>query len=202
MLAPISAGPASRIHPTAVSTAALASSLGAAVAAWQGAVALSVLLWLTGRLLDGLDGALARATGRQSDLGGLLDFLFDTIGYAAIPLGLAAGVGSSALWIATAVVLAAFYVNAVSLGHVAAVLEKRALGAEATGEPTSTTLPRGIVEGTETIVFFSLALALPSIAWAIWSVMALAVSVTVVERTRWIARRLGREVPAGVEVTR
>ena len=202
VLTPISRGPFAQVHPLAVSAAALGASLGAAVAAWQGAVALSVLLWLAGRVLDGLDGALARATGRQSDLGGLLDFLFDTIGYAAIPLGLALGAGSDTLWIATAVVLATFYLNAVSLGHVAAVLEKRALGAAASGESTTTTMPRGLVEGTETIVFFSLALALPSLAWAVWSVMAVAVVVTVLERTGWIARRLGREVPAGVEVAR
>ena len=71
---------------------------------------------------------VARTSGRSSDVGGLLDFVFDTIGYAVIPLGLAFGIDDRGTWIATAVLLAAFYLNAVSLGYVAALLEKRALG--------------------------------------------------------------------------
>ena len=55
---------------------------------------------------------------------------------------------------------------------------------------TSTILPRGLIEGTETIVFFTLALAAPSIAWIVWTAMAVAVVCTVAERTRWIARQL------------
>ncbi len=189
-LSPFAAGPASRLHPLTVSVAGLGVSLAAAVAAWRGAVVLSVALWLLGRLLDGFDGTLARATGRQSDLGGLLDFLFDTVGYLAVPLGLALAVDDRTTWITTAVVLATFYLNAVSLGQVAAVLEKRARGAAASGAPTSTVLPRGLVEGTETIVFFTIALAVPSLAWLVWSAMAVAVVATVVERTWWIRHHL------------
>lgn len=185
-LAPLATGPLRRVHPTCVSGVALGSSIAAAVAAWQGAVVLSIVLWLLGRTLDGLDGAIARASGRQSDVGGLTDLLFDTVGYVAIPLGLAAGVDDRATWIATAVVLGSFYLNAVSFGHVAAVLEKRSLGASAMGEQTSTILPRSIVEGAETIVFFTFALAVPSWAWLVWSVMAAAVVVTIADRCRRI----------------
>ncbi|MEL6894017.1 MAG: CDP-alcohol phosphatidyltransferase family protein [Actinomycetota bacterium] len=192
LLAPVAAGPAGRAHPIAISVLALVVTVAAAIAAARGAVVLSVGLWLLGRILDGLDGQVARATGRQSDLGGLLDFLFDTIGYAAVPIGLAVGVDDRALWIATAVVLATFYVNAVSLGHVAAILEKRALGAIARGESTSVTMPRGVVEGAETMVFFALALSFPEQAHVIWSVMAIAVVVTVTERTIWASRTLHR----------
>ena len=142
-------------------------------------------LWLLGRVADGLDGVAARASGRSSDVGGLVDFVFDTIGYAAIPLGLAFGVDERGTWIATAVLLATFYLNAVSLGYVAALLEKRSLGAAAQGQPTSATLPRGLVEGTETIVFFTLALAVPDAAATIWWVMSAAVFVTALERVRW-----------------
>ena len=189
-LGPIVSGPLARVHPTALSVLGLLSSVGAAAAAWRGSVALAISLWLIGRVLDGLDGAVARSTGRQSDLGGLLDFLFDTVGYALIPLGIAAGVDDRVTWIATAVVLGSFYLNAVSLGHVAAVLEKRGTAAPPHARITSTVLPRGLVEGTETIVFFTLALAFPAIAWTVWMVMAIAVVVTVIERTRWIAGQL------------
>lgn len=179
-----------RLPPLVISALGLGFGLGAATAAWQQRPALAVLLWLVGRLADGLDGVVARETGRSSDVGGLVDFVFDTIAYAAIPLGLAFGVDDHATWIATAVVLASFYVNAVSLGYVSALLEKRSLGATTRGEPTSATLPRGLVEGTETIVFFTLALAFPDAAATIWWVMAVAVVVTSLERVRWAARVL------------
>jgi phosphatidylglycerophosphate synthase len=176
-----------RIHPLLISLAGLALSLGAAVAAWQLLPLLAVALWLLGRVADGLDGLVARTTGRSSDIGGLVDFVVDTLGYAAIPLGLAFGVDERGIWIATAVLLATFYVNAVSLGYVAALLEKRAGGAAA-GQTTSVTLPRGLVEGTETIVFFTVALAVPEIATAVWWVMSAAVLTTALERVRWAAR--------------
>ncbi len=201
--------PLGRLHPTVISSVGLAASLGAAVAAWQLLPVLAVALWLFGRLADGIDGAVARSSGRSSDVGGLVDFVFDSVGYAAIPLGLAFGLDERGAWIATAVLLGSFYLNAVSLGYVAALLEKRALVAppaptpghgelsaeesnstahSSRGErrgPTSAVLPRGLVEGTETIVFFTLALAFPDAAPTIWWVMAAAVFVTVLERVRW-----------------
>lgn len=185
LLAPVARTPLVRLHPVAISTVGLGASLAAAVAAWQLMPVLAVSLWLFGRVADGMDGVVARAGGRSSDVGGLLDFVFDTVGYAAIPLGLAFGIDDRATWIATAVLLATFYVNAVSLGYVAALLEKRSLGAVAQGQPTSATLPRGLVEGTETIVFFTLALAFTDAATTIWWVMAAAVLVTAGERVRW-----------------
>lgn len=190
LLGPVARSPIGRVHPIVISTTGLAFGLGAAVAAWQQSAALAVALWLIGRVADGLDGVVARATHRSSDVGGLVDFVFDTIVYAAIPLGVAIGVDDRTTWIATAVLLATFYVNAVTLGYVSALLEKRDLGAATRGESTSATLPRGLVEGTETIVLFTLALALPDAATTIWWVMAVAVLVTAFERVRWAAGTL------------
>ncbi|WP_040492905.1 CDP-alcohol phosphatidyltransferase family protein [Ilumatobacter nonamiensis] len=190
LLAPFARSPVTLLHPAGISAIGLGFGLGAAIAAWQQLPALAVVLWLTGRLADGLDGIVARETDRSTDAGGLIDFVFDTLAYAAIPLGLAFGADDRATWIATAVVLASFYVNAVSLGYIAALLEKRALGAAARGEPTSATLPRGLIEGTETIVFFTIALAFPDAAATVWWVMAVAVVVTALERVRWAIRLL------------
>ena len=183
--------PLRRLHPTVISSVGLAAGVAAALAAWQTKSILAVGLWLFGRLADGLDGAVARSTDRSSDTGGLVDFLFDTIGYAAIPLGLAFGLDERSVWIATAVLLASFYLNAVSLGYIAALLEKRASGVVARGQVTSVALPRGFVEGTETIVFFTLALAVPDAAATIWWLMTVAVLITVLERTRWAIGVLG-----------
>ena len=168
-----------------VSVLALVAALGAATAAWQQMSVAAVALWLISRIADGLDGALARHQEVASDAGGLIDIVFDTVGYAVIPLGIAAGVDTRAAWITVAVLLATFYVNAVSWTYLAALLEKRNAGAAAVGASTSTIMPRGLVEGTETIVFFAVALAWPGRAVAVLATMAAAVAITIAERMWW-----------------
>jgi phosphatidylglycerophosphate synthase len=191
----------------------LSSTLGAAALAVAGTRA-AVVLWLIGRLLDGIDGALARERGTASDLGGFLDIVADTIGYAAVPIGLAAADGSSAAWAACAVLLAAFYVNAVSWTYLAAVHEKRradphasdrdapsagrdasavagraAAGTTSASEP-SITIPGGLIEGGETIVLYTAMLVWPTAAPALFVVMATLVAVTVAQRVLWARREL------------
>ena len=185
LLAPVVRGPVGVVPPLVVTAVSLAGALGAAVAAWQQQWLLAVVLWLLSRVADGLDGAVARHRGTASDVGGLVDIVGDTIGYAVIPLGIAMGVGTDAAWVVVAILLATFYVNAVSWTYLAALLEKRSAGASTTNSSTSTVMPRGLVEGTETIVFFTLALAWPDAAVTILAVMAAAVGVTTIERLRW-----------------
>jgi phosphatidylglycerophosphate synthase len=189
-LAQLTTGPLAGVPPLAVSITAVAAAVGAAAAAWRGLELVAVALWLFSRLADGLDGAVARHQGTASDRGGLVDIVGDTLGYAVIPLGIAAGIDTRAAWVTVAVLLATFYVNAVSWTYLAALLEKRAHGATATGASTSTIMPRGLVEGTETIVFFTVALAWPAGAVTVLAVMAVAVMATVVERLWWSSRVL------------
>lgn len=47
--------------------------------------------------------------------------------------------------------------------YLSALLEKRGAGARASGEPTSVTMPRGLVGGTETVLFYSAFLLFPRI---------------------------------------
>lgn len=187
LVAPLVAGPVGGVSPLAITSVGLAVTLGAAIAAWQGAVVLSVVGWLAGRLLDGLDGTVARRQGTASDVGGLIDFTVDTIGYVAIPVGLALNADDTTRWAVTALLFASFYLNAVTLGFTSALIEKRNL---AIGSPTAVVLPRGFIEGCETIVFFTVALAVPGIATGVWAVMAIAVAVTGIERVLWATRRL------------
>ena len=170
---------------TVLTGAALVVTLAAAVAAATGHPYLALTGWLLGRVLDGLDGAVARARGEASDLGGYLDILADVVGYAAVPIGVALGVDQRGTWLALAVLLASFYVNAISWSYLAAVLEKRGAGASARGETTTITMPTGLVEGTETIVLFSLFLVLPQAATALFVIMAALVALTVLQRAHW-----------------
>lgn len=180
-----------RVVPAGLVTAlAFLLTVAAAGAACAGLFVLSVPAWLAGRLLDGLDGSVARAGNAESDLGGYLDMVLDTMGYALVPLGVALWLDTRAGWIALAVMLAAFYVNTISWAYLAAVLEKRALGAGNSGELTSITMPPALVEGAETVVVFTIFLLVPDRAPQLFAVMAVAVMVGVVQRLLWAWRHL------------
>jgi phosphatidylglycerophosphate synthase len=103
-----------------------------------------------GRIADGLDGAVARAT-QKSDFGGLLDIVCDFVFYAAVPLAFAFRDPGNA--VAAAFLLAAFYVNGASFLGYAIMAEKRGIETRAQGEK-SLYYSAGLLEGTETIVFF------------------------------------------------
>lgn len=182
-------GPA--VPPWAVTLAGLAAGLAAAAALSAGAHGAGLALWLANRLLDGLDGVLARATGRESDWGGYLDLLADFAVYAAVPLGVAAGVAHTEprAFAAAGVLLAAFYVNAASWMLLSALLEKRARADQRRGQ-TALAMPAGLVEGTETIVFYSLFVLFPAHAVPLFAAMAVAVAVTAAQRVAWAAGNL------------
>jgi phosphatidylglycerophosphate synthase len=188
-LGPIAGSLAGRVAPLTLSVIGMFLCVGAGVLAWQSAPAMAVFFWLAGRLLDGLDGPVARSSGRDSDIGGYADLLLDTIGYAAIPLGVAAGADDLRHWAIAAALLATFYVNTVSLLLLSSILEKRSHGQAQSGETTTVTLPPALIEGTETILFFTLALAIPAWADTVFVVMALGVATSVLQRAG-AARRL------------
>lgn len=189
-LHPVAARLARRVSAGWLTAFALLAALSAAGAAAASLTIASLLLWWLSRLLDGVDGPVARARGQQRDLGGYLDILGDSVGYALIPIGIAIARADIAVWAACAALLAAFYLNTLSWTYLAAVAEKRASGASATGESTSVHMPSGLVEGTETIVLFTIMLAWPSAAVATFATMAALVAATVLQRVVWAARHL------------
>ncbi len=178
------------VSPLAITLTALAIGLAAAFAASQASWSLAVSLWLGNRILDGLDGTLARVQKRQSDLGGYLDIVLDFTVYAAIPIGIAVALETRATWLVTSVLLATWFVNAASWMYLAAVLERRGAGATSRGELTTVTMPRGLVAGTETVVFFTLFLALaPHYVLLAW-IMSAGVTIGIGQRLVWAARNL------------
>lgn len=191
ILEPIAARLGRRVSANALTGFALVVTLGAAVLAATGQPIAAVTAWLVGRLLDGLDGPVARHRGAASDFGGYLDMVADTIGYAAVPIGVAFGVDERSAWIAVSVLLGAFFINTISWSYLSAVLEKKGAGASATGEMTTITMPPALVEGTETIVLFSLFIAFPQ--WSTWlfAVMSALVAVNVGQRVAWARQHLG-----------
>jgi phosphatidylglycerophosphate synthase len=190
LLAPIARRTPVLVHPTAITLVAVLPGLGAAFAAADGRHVLALGLWILNRLLDGLDGTVARQRERQSDLGAYLDILMDFVVYAAVPIGLASWVGTRTAWVAATVLLASFYINTISWAYLAAILERRA-GAERAPTYTAVAMPGGLVEGTETILFFcAMLLATPGLVPTLFWVMSACVLVTVAQRIVWALTHL------------
>jgi phosphatidylglycerophosphate synthase len=173
--------------------------VAAALCAAVGAFGAALALWLVNRLLDGLDGEVARlgrgGVRRQSDRGGFADLAADVTVYAALTLGLAAGAAPLAgdptlVWALAAVVLATYYVNITALLLTAWLLERRARGRTPQDDGPTLDVPTGLIEGAETIVLLSLALALPQHAPLMLAAIAVLVALTALQRGVWALRHL------------
>lgn len=140
-----------RVPADRITLAGFAVGVLAVPALALGCYGLALVLILGNRLADGLDGAVARATG-ITDFGGYFDIVADFTFYAAIPLAfvLADPAGNGA---AGAFVLASFYINAASFLGFAVLAEKARMRSDAQGRK-SIYFSNGLLEGTETIVFF------------------------------------------------
>jgi phosphatidylglycerophosphate synthase len=174
--------------PWLFSLAGLVMGLATAVALWQQLYLWGFGLWFLNRLFDGLDGAVARLRGRQSDFGGYLDIVIDFVVYAIIPVGLALGVGGTAVILSLIFLLCTFYVNAASWMYLAAILEKR--HTQKGERLTAVTMPHGLIGGTETIIFYTAFILLPGYLVWLFSVMGLLVLATIGQRLIWAARHL------------
>jgi len=150
---------ASGVDADRVTLAGLALGLSCAAAIalrWDWA---ALALLGAGRLADGLDGAVARAT-KPTDRGGFLDIVCDFIFYAAVPLAFALR-DPAAFALPAGVLLAAFYANGASFLAFAALAAKRGLSSEVRG-PKSLYFTTGLMEGSETIAFFAAFILFPS----------------------------------------
>jgi phosphatidylglycerophosphate synthase len=140
-----------------VTLVGLGFGLAAAVAIALGAYTTGLVLLLLGRVADGLDGAVARAT-QPTRFGGFADIMADFAFYGAIPFAFA--VADPARGLAAAFLLFSFIGSGVAfLGY--AILAAQA--GEAPRDPKSFVYVSGLTEGTETIALFVLLCLLP--AW-------------------------------------
>ena len=139
---------------------------------------LGLALILASRLLDGLDGAVARAT-RVTDFGGFLDIVADFFFYVAVPVGF--GFADSANAPFALLLVASFALTGVSFLSFAAIAEKRGLRTEAHGRK-SFFYSTGIAEGAETIAAFILMCLVPDWFPAIAAIYAALCFLTVVQR--------------------
>lgn len=145
------------VGANAVTLAGIVLGIGAGIAAARADFDLAMVLILANRLLDGLDGAVARAT-RLSDFGGYLDIVGDFVFYAAVPLGF--GLSAPANQLPAMVLLASFIMTGISFLAFATIAAKRGLETQAHGRK-SFFYNTGLAEGTETILVFVAMALLP-----------------------------------------
>lgn len=156
-----------RITANEVTWAGLVLGLGVIPLLAQERYGFAAVLIVLNRLLDGIDGALARQTA-VTERGGFLDITFDFIFYSAVPFGFAlAGPAHNAL--PAAALIYAFIGTGASFLAFAAVVARRHAFNPAYPSKSLYYLG-GITEGTETVAVFLVCCMVPGwfpvLAWS------------------------------------
>ncbi|MGF1599181.1 MAG: CDP-alcohol phosphatidyltransferase family protein [Acidimicrobiales bacterium] len=173
---------------TAVGLALGLVAAGLAAAAWWWA---ALGCWLASRVVDGLDGAVARLEG-TSPRGGFVGIVADFTVYAAFVVGIAVAIPEARL--AAVVLLGTYYVSgAAFLAWSSAAAEARArrTGAGlALDDDRTVRFVGGLAEGFETIVAYAVVCVVPDRAEVVLWAFALLVGVTALQRVVFAFRDL------------
>ncbi|HAN89042.1 MAG: hypothetical protein CMN70_03525 [Sphingomonadaceae bacterium] len=138
------------VTANAITFLGLALGLAGAAAISGGYFSAGLGLILANRLLDGLDGAVARANG-PTVLGGYFDIVADFAFYVSVPLGF--GLVDPANTQAALVLVASFVLTGVSFLAYAVIAAERGARTDAHGRK-SFFYSTGLAEGGETIAVF------------------------------------------------
>ncbi|MGV8896315.1 MAG: CDP-alcohol phosphatidyltransferase family protein [Rhodoglobus sp.] len=143
--------------------------------------------WLVSRVIDGLDGSLARRRRARhpghstSEAGGFLDITADFVVYGAMVVGVA--VGSTAAtggpWWPFLAVLFAYYINGATFLAFSSIAERT--GRQVNDGRSLSFLGR-VAEGAETIAVHSAWLIVPAFAWQIAVGWAAIVTISGIQR--------------------
>jgi phosphatidylglycerophosphate synthase len=175
----------------AVTLVGFGIGVAAAAAIALQSTALGLVLLLTSRLADGLDGPVARLT-QPTDRGAYLDICLDFLFYASIPLAFAiADPAANAL--PAAVLLAAFIGTGSSFLAFAALAQKRGLASNEQPNKGIYYLG-GLTEATETLICFALMCLWPERfgwwAYGFAALCALTIATRIVGGAKVLSRRV------------
>jgi phosphatidylglycerophosphate synthase len=174
------------VRADVISLIGFATGIGAFAALCLGQWFPALLLILANRLLDGLDGAVARIHG-PTDRGAFLDIALDMVFYALIPLGFAVQAPETHA-LPAAVLIVSFVGTGSSFLAFSAVAAKR--GRKAPNFPTKGIYyAGGLAEGFETIAVFCAMCLFPGSFTIIAYAFAALCGLTTVIRWRqgWVA---------------
>lgn len=138
------------ITANALTVAGFAVGLAAMAALALQAYGAAAVLVAVNRLLDGLDGSVARAHGGGTDFGGFLDIVLDFIVYAGVVFAFAVGRPEDAL--AAAFLILSYIGSGGSFLAYAVVAAKRGQVSTARGHK-ALYFVGGLAEGSETALF-------------------------------------------------
>jgi phosphatidylglycerophosphate synthase len=148
---------ATGVTPNQLTVLGFLTAVGAAYLVSAGHAWTAIAVWWLGRLIDGTDGILARATGKVSDFGGYLDITLDMAAYSLMVLGFYFWQPQfAALWLVTLILYVLAITSALSLGAL-----ERARGLD--GDNRSLKLAAGLAEGGETGISYTLMLLWPQL---------------------------------------
>ncbi|MGI8648887.1 MAG: CDP-alcohol phosphatidyltransferase family protein [Rubrobacter sp.] len=153
---PLTALLARRLSPNGVTALGLGAGLVCLLAVAAGANGLALVFWLANRLLDGLDGEVARLRGEESELGSYLDIVCDFVLYGGLLVALAIQHPDARL--ALIVLFLAYYLNGSAFLALSSGLER--LKAERKTD-RGLHFRRSLTEGFETLTYGVLVLVLP-----------------------------------------
>jgi CDP-diacylglycerol--glycerol-3-phosphate 3-phosphatidyltransferase len=139
-------------------------------------------VFLSGSLLDALDGALARLTGKASAFGALLDSVLDRLSEAALFVGLAvyalrAGFSGDRLFFIVVLLLALIFSQMVSY-------------LRARGEGLGVFIRSGLMTRAERVVLLGIGLLVGQIVWVLLFI-AVASCFTLLQRLFTLRGKLG-----------
>jgi phosphatidylserine synthase len=188
------------VTPDRLTGVGFALGLGGSIAAWNHQWAGALILWLVSRLVDGLDGSLARrriksANTPLSFVGGYLDIMADFAIYSLFVAGVAHGAGGSLapfLW-----VLLAYYLNGTAFLAFSSIGERAGIRLD---DGRSLLFMFGLAEGAETIAVHSLWCIFPGAAGRIaefWAGVVLISATLRILQGYKILRRVGNESGQG-----
>lgn len=146
----------------------------------EGRLQLAGVLLIVAGAFDMLDGAVARATGRVTRFGGVLDSVLDRYAEAFLLGGLLVWIVRTELGAVPVFLCYATIVGSILVSYVRA----RAEGA-------GIQLTQGFFARPERIVVLALGLLLDRPIWALW-LLAVATNLTVLQRL-WLVRRAARD---------
>jgi phosphatidylglycerophosphate synthase len=179
------------LSPNKITLFSFIIGLGSVYFIITGELLFALILWIVNRIMDGLDGVVARMNKRQSDFGGYLDILVDFTLYALIPFAFTFSYSrNEGGWIFLVVMLSLFYVNSASWMYLSAILEKRKDGSDNRREQTSVSMPSGIVEGTETVILYTLFYLLPHKIDILYTIMSISLLPGIAYRVIWAWKNL------------
>ncbi|ORX35093.1 hypothetical protein BD324DRAFT_652809 [Kockovaella imperatae] len=181
------------LSPMSITYLGFAIGLSSPLFACLGSDRLALIAWLLNRLLDGLDGTVARLRSRQTSWGGFMDIVCDFTIYTLLPIGIAYSPSAplpNETMLPLALLLGSFHINNVILFYLASAVPPTTT----VKEMTSLQMIPALIEGSESFCFFTIMILCPSWFKEIAYGMSVLVGINILQRSLLARDVMGKMV--------